>query len=61
MVYDVQGRLVKKVYQGSFYGRIQTFTWDGTNGSNVRVPSGVYFVKARAGGVNEVKKVVLVR
>ncbi|UCH84576.1 MAG: T9SS type A sorting domain-containing protein, partial [Candidatus Latescibacterota bacterium] len=60
-VYDVAGRFVKEVYRGRQYGGVQTFTWDGTNANNERVPSGIYFVKTVAGAASEVKKVVLVR
>jgi hypothetical protein len=60
-VYDVQGRLVKKVYAGKMFSRVATFVWDGTNESQARVPSGIYFVKAQAGAIEEVRKVVVVR
>jgi hypothetical protein len=60
-VYDVAGRFVKEVYRGRQFGGVQTFSWDGTNANNDRVPSGIYFIKAAAGSATEVKKVVLVR
>jgi hypothetical protein len=60
-VYDVKGRRVKDVFTGSLYARVESFTWDGTNANNERVPSGIYFIKATAGTVQDVKKVVVVR
>jgi hypothetical protein len=60
-VYDVKGRRVKDVFTGSLYSRVESFTWDGTNANNERVPSGIYFLKATAGTVQDVKKVVVVR
>ena len=60
-VYDVKGRRVKTVYDGRLFSRIESFTWDGTNDRNVRVPSGIYFIKATAGSIDEVRKVVIVR
>jgi hypothetical protein len=61
IVYDVLGRPVKKVYRGRMFAQVETFTWDGTNSRNERVPSGVYFIQAVAGNVSEVKKAVVVR
>jgi len=60
-IYDVLGRQVKEVYRGEMFAQKETFTWDGTNARGDRVPSGVYFVRARAGDRVEVKKVVVVR
>ncbi len=60
-VYDVKGRLVKDIYTGSLFSRVVSFTWDGTNANNQRVPSGVYFIRASAGPVQEVRKVAVVR
>ncbi|UCG52499.1 MAG: T9SS type A sorting domain-containing protein [Candidatus Latescibacterota bacterium] len=60
-VYDVKGRLVRKVYRGRLFAGVETFTWDGTNAKNERVPSGIYFIKIAAGAATEVKKVVIVR
>jgi hypothetical protein len=60
-VFDVAGRKIRDIYKGSFYGRVETFRWDGTNDRRERVPSGVYFVRTLAGSVQEVKKVVVIR
>jgi hypothetical protein len=38
-----------------------TLIWDGTNENLEKVPAGVYFVKAFAGGVEGATKVVVVR
>jgi hypothetical protein len=60
-VYDVAGRPVKKIYSGSAFSGVRTFDWNGTNESDDKVPSGVYFVKTIAGSTSEVRKVVVVR
>jgi hypothetical protein len=60
-VYDVKGRLVRHIYSGKMFSRVQTFEWDGTNANHVRVPTGIYFLKAQAGSIQEVRKVVVVR
>jgi hypothetical protein len=60
-VFDVAGRVVKRIYNGYLYGGVKTFEWDGTNENNERVRSGVYFVRTEAGPGSDVKKVVVVR
>jgi hypothetical protein len=60
-VYDVAGREVKKIYNGSAFSGVRTFDWNGTSDNGDKVPSGVYFVKTIAGSTSEVRKVVVVR
>jgi hypothetical protein len=60
-VFDVGGRLVKRVYEGELYGSVKTFEWDGTNEANEPVGSGVYFIRTVAGPGTDVKKAVVVR
>jgi hypothetical protein len=61
IVYDALGRKVREVYRGKMYSRIATFEWDGKNSQGEPVPSGVYFIRASAGNVTEVRKAVVVR
>ncbi|RKX21015.1 MAG: hypothetical protein DRP26_00570 [Candidatus Zixiibacteriota bacterium] len=45
-IYDITGRLVKKLQQGvETNGRVN-FVWDATDNSGNKVSSGVYFAKA---------------
>jgi hypothetical protein len=60
-IFDVAGRRVKEVFSGDLLGRVRLFDWDGTNDNGQPVPSGVYFLRANAADITEVKKVVLVR
>jgi hypothetical protein len=60
-VFDVAGRPVKTVHNGLLYSGVATLEWDGTNESDRKVPSGVYFIKTIAGTVVDVKKVIVVR
>jgi hypothetical protein len=60
-VYDVLGRPVKRLYSARAAGQVLTLIWDGTNEKNDKVPAGVYFVKAFAGGAEGSTKLVLVR
>src|SRR5204863_9427189 len=47
-VYDMQGRLVKRMVDGYRVEGEQMVVWDGTNESNQRVPRGVYFFRIQA-------------
>ncbi len=60
-VYDVAGRQVKRLYSEQVIGQVLTLRWDGTDFNNEPASAGVYFVKARAAGVEGTTKVVLVR
>jgi flagellar hook assembly protein FlgD len=60
-VYDVTGRRVKDIFASNTHSHVVTFTWDGTNANNERLPSGIYFIKATAGTAQEVRKAVVVR
>ena len=60
-IYNVAGRLVKKLpAQRCSAGRNER-AWDGTNAAGDRVASGVYFVRVTSGGEAATGKVVLVR
>jgi hypothetical protein len=60
-VYDVSGRLVRILYEGSTGAGDLDLVWDGTDGSSRPVPSGVYFTRVRAGDRTETGKMLLVR
>jgi hypothetical protein len=60
-VFDVQGRRVKVVYSGRLEPGFHEFRWDGTNGADLRVSSGIYFMKVSSGVGSAGRKVVLVR
>jgi hypothetical protein len=47
-VYDMQGRLVKRLLNEYRASGSQSLAWDGTNEWNARVMSGVYFVRIQA-------------
>ncbi|RLC12287.1 MAG: hypothetical protein DRI24_17605, partial [Deltaproteobacteria bacterium] len=60
-VYDVMGRQVARLYSGRVIGQVLTLRWDGTNFNNEAVPAGVYFIRARAAGVEGTTKIVRIR
>jgi hypothetical protein len=59
-VFDVQGRLVKTIFEGTVEGEVG-ITWDGTDRFGRRVSSGIYFIHVDAGPVKATRKTILVR
>ena len=60
-VYNNVGRKVKELYNGSSSAGLNLIQWDGKNESGQRVSSGVYTIKIEGGGINQSKRVVVVR
>jgi parallel beta-helix repeat protein len=60
-VYDVTGRLTATLVDGKVPGGRHHVTWDGTDSSGKRVASGLYFVRLKAGGFVDTKKMMLLR
>ena len=60
-VYDVLGRPVKDLYHDRVYATVVTESWDGTNQAGNPVPSGMYFIRAKAGEWTGEKKLLVIR
>ncbi|MCK4539160.1 MAG: hypothetical protein KAV42_10230 [Candidatus Krumholzibacteria bacterium] len=61
-IYNVNGQRVRKLYALPVYGgRYKDMIWDGRNDQGQKVANGIYFLKVRAGGIENVKKVVVLR
>jgi hypothetical protein len=60
-VYDVTGRLVRRLADGAFDGGRHRTRWDGRDRDGRRVPNGVYFVDLRASGGAVTRKLVVLR
>jgi hypothetical protein len=60
-VYDVLGRLVKRLQSETASSGILTIGWDGTNQNNQLARSGVYFIRIQAGSITQVRKLLLLR
>jgi hypothetical protein len=60
-VYDSSGRKVRDLYSGSSSAGLNTIQWDGRNDGGQRVSSGVYTIKIEGGGLNQSRRVVVVR
>jgi hypothetical protein len=59
-IFDVNGRLVKTVFDGSAKEGINVVHWNGKDDSDRQVASGVYFTRFRAGSEEFAKKMVVV-
>jgi len=60
-VYDIAGRLVAGMVDGSRSAGYHSVTWHGTNDGGQRIASGVYFVRLEAGGDSRTRRVTVVR
>ena len=61
-IHDVRGRLVRRIdLPGSGTGGFQTVTWDGRDGSGRVVSSGVYFMAIQGQGLDDARRIVVLR
>lgn len=60
-IFNILGQKIKTLYTGSFRAGQNTFSWDGTNESGLRVSTGVYFYSLRTSVFFDVKKMMLLR
>jgi hypothetical protein len=61
VIYDVGGRQVKKLVDASMDPGSYSVVWDGTNDSDHRVGSGVYWSQMKAGSYVSNKKLVILK
>ncbi len=59
-VYGVDGRRVAQVVRGTLPAGVHRLHWNGTNERGVRVGSGIYFARARAGERASTLRIVIV-
>ncbi len=60
-IYDINGRLVKKLVSGELNGGFHRFYWDGTNELNNQVSSGVYIFTLETNGISLSKEMMLLK
>ncbi len=60
-VYDVSGRKIRTLVRDTRGPGDHVVTWDGTDQSGSRVPSGMYFYKLNSGGDSSTRKMTLVK
>lgn len=60
-IYDITGALVKQLVSGKHNSGNYTTCWDGCNGMNNPVGSGIYFCRLVSGDKKVINKMILVR
>lgn len=60
-VYNNLGRKVKELYSGTSSSGLNLIQWDGKNDSGANASSGVYTIKIEGGGINQTRRVVIIR
>lgn len=60
-IYDVHGKLVRKLVDDVQPSGRYTVSWDGKDSRGSSVASGIYFYRLQAGGFSSMKKLLLVR
>jgi hypothetical protein len=60
-VYDVSGRLVRRLVDGEYRAGVQRIVWNGVSDSGRRLGAGVYFVRLAAPAFRVTRKSVLIR
>lgn len=58
-VYDVLGRKVDVLIDGTYAAGHYQFKWKGTDQNDVRLNSGIYFIKMTAGNYSSVKQIMV--
>ena len=61
VLFDVQGRLVRKLVTGELAAGFHELRWDGEDGNRNRVGAGVYFCSISVNGKKVVRRAVVVR
>ena len=60
-VFDLQGRLLRRIDYGLLGGGAHRLRWDGRDGDGTDAGSGVYWVRLLAGARTDIKRIVRVR
>ena len=60
-IFDMQGRLVRSLYDGQLAQGRREFTWEGLDDNGRGVASGIYFVHSSAGGQQTISRLIYLR
>ena len=60
-IYDMMGRIVKRLVDGSQTAGFKTVQWDATNDRNESIPAGLYLYTMQTGQQRETGKMVLIK
>jgi len=58
-IYDVGGRRVSELHRGALPAGARSFAWDGRSRSGRLAHTGVFFVRARLDGFEQVTRFIL--
>lgn len=61
IVYNLVGQKIKTIVSGDFEAGAHYVRWDGTNESNEKVSSGIYFYRLETSSFTQTKKMVLLK
>ncbi len=62
LVYDIQGRTLRRLTEGARAAGQHTVVWDGRDDAGRRLPAGVYLYRIEAGGrVSQTRKMILIQ
>jgi len=59
--YDVNGRLVRTLWNGEMDAGVRTVTWDGRTDHGAPAPGGVYFLRFESGNQRAVRRLAILR
>ena len=60
-IFDLAGRVVKTVFEGSLIKGENRFIWNGRNSSDDPVSSGIYFYRLSSGNYSQTRKMILLK
>ena len=60
-VFNLSGDLVKILHRGRIGAGNHSYTWDGRNIGNKDVARGIYFIRVVGPGIDEYRKVMIVK
>jgi len=60
-IYDIQGQLIRTLFNGALSTGQHMQVWDGQNESAVNQPSGLYIVQLRSGNHSDFQRITLLR
>jgi flagellar hook assembly protein FlgD len=58
-IFDTSGRRARVLHEGPLAAGAQTFAWDGRRSNGAQAHTGVYFVRARLDGHEQVTRFIL--